>query len=473
LCDENGIMIWQDFAFAIYIGPNDEPYLNSIRHELTDNIKRLRNHPSIVLWCGNNETEVIWDMMEKRFFGLGEGTSFMPILTNLLKFIPVTPVKKETTENVLKAYDDVYYNIMPGILKQLDLNNRPYRPSSPCADWKKVISPTEGDMHYYIAYMDARFEEYYSVKARFFSEHGFQSFPDFNTVKKFTTREDWNYLSPVMQHHQRAMGGNQVLDKYMKMYYHYPKDFESYLYVSQVMQADVMQLSFETHRKSRPYTMGTLYWQLNDVWPVASWSSIDYLNNWKALHYQVKRSFAKVILAPVYYHDSFSLHLVSDSLKSFKANAEVRIFDFNGRELKKLSVPVSMEANSSRLIFEKTGKEMISGIDTTNAVCIVKLVQGKKVITTNYCYFAAAKNLNLPKASISRKITLNSNGYTIELMSDKYARYVFLSIDKKGFFSDNYFNLMPGEKKLITYTTDQKPENFEKELKVISLVDTY
>jgi beta-mannosidase len=473
LCDENGIMIWQDFAFAIYITPNDETFMNSIKHELTDNIKRLRNHPSIVLWCGNNETEIIWDMLEKRFFGLKEDASLMPALTNLLKLVPVTPVKKETTEAVLKAYDDIYRILMPETLKQLDLNKRPYRSSSPNGGWKEPLSTTQGDMHYYIAYMNARFEEYYSVKARFFSEHGFQSFPDFNTVKKFTTTEDWNYLSPVMQHHQRAMGGNQVLDKYMKMYYHYPKDFESYLYVSQVMQADVMQMSFETHRKSRPYTMGTLYWQLNDVWPVASWSSMDYLNNWKALHYQVKRSFANVILAPEYYHDSFSLYLISDSLKSLKANAEIRIMDFNGKELRKLNVPVSMEANSSKLILEKTGKEITAGIDTTNAVCIMRLTQGKKVLTTNYCYFAVAKNLNLPKAVITKKITPTSTGYTVELSSDKYARYVFLSIDKQGFFSDNYFNLMPEEKKTITFTTAQKPADFEKDLKVMSLVDTY
>jgi len=234
-----------------------------------------------------------------------------------------------------------------------------------------------------------------------------------------------------------------------------------------------MQLSFETHRKSRPYTMGTLYWQLNDVWPVASWSSMDYLNNWKALHYQVKRSFANVILAPEYYHNSFSLYLISDSLKSLKANAEIRIMDFNGKELRKINVPVSMEANSSRLIFEKTAKEMTAGIDTTNAVCVMKLTQGKKVLTTNYCYFAAAKNLNLPRAAITRKITPTSTGYTVELSSDKFARYVFLSIDKQGFFSDNYFNIMPGEKKTITFTTAQKPASFEKDLRIMSLVDTY
>jgi beta-mannosidase len=473
LCDQNGIMIWQDFAFAIVMGPNGEDYMNSIRHELTDNIKRLRNHPSIVLWCGNNETEMLWDLIVKSFFGLGSSGTEIPGLTSLLKMLPSTPVKKETTDMVLKAYDDLYYNLMPEVLKKLDLNNRPYRSSSPVGDWKVPSTTNMGDMHYYIAYMNARFEAYYSVKSRFFSEHGFQAYPDFNTVKKFSTIEDWNYLSPIMKHHQRASNGNQVLDKYMKMYYKYPKDFESYLYVSQVMQADVMRMSFETHRRERPFTMGTLYWQLNDVWPVASWSSMDYLNNWKALHYQVKRSFATTILAPVFYQDTFKLYLATDTLKKISGKAEIKIFDFNGKELKKLSIPVSMEANSSKLLLEKTSKDILSGIDSTNSVCIVKLIDGKKTITTNTCYFAAPKNLNLPKAHINTKLTETPDGYSIELSTDKFARYIFLSTGTEGFFTDNYFNLMPGEKKVISFKTKVKPVNFEKDLRIISLADTY
>lgn len=473
LCDEYGIMLWHDFDFAIYMGPADEPFMKSIAHELTDNIIRLRNHPSIVLWCGNNETELIWNMVVKRFFGLKGEPMMMSILSDLFKMIPITPVKQETTDNVLKSYSDLYYKLIPETLKKYDLNNRPYWPSSPCGGWQVPYSSTQGDMHYYIAYMNARFEEYYSVKSRFFSEHGFQSFPDFNTVKKFSTSEDWNYLSPVMQHHQRAMGGNQVLDKYMKMYYHYPKNFESYLYVSQVMQADVMRLSFETHRRSRPYTMGTLYWQLNDVWPVASWSSIDYLNNWKALHYQVKRSFANVILAPVYYNNSFKLYMVSDSLKNLNATAEMKIIDFDGKELKKITIPASIGANTSKLLYEKTAAEVVNGIDTTRAVCILNLKQGKKVLTTNYCYFAAPKNLNLPKVQIIKTVSEVTGGYKIELSADKYARYVFLSTENQGFFSDNYFNIVPGEKKTVVFKTDKKLSDFNSQLKIMSLSDTY
>jgi beta-mannosidase len=276
-----------------------------------------------------------------------------------------------------------------------------------------------------------------------------------------------------MQHHQRAQGGNQVLDKYMRMYYRYPKDFETYLYVSQLMQADVMKMSFETHRKSRPYTMGTLYWQLNDVWPVASWSSMDYMNHWKALHYQVKRSFADVILTPTWFRDTLSVHLVSDVLQPVNGILEVKITNLHGKEIKKFSQSVKMEGNSSKLLLTKTGKDLLAGIDTTDAVCIVSLRNGKTLVATNVCFFTANKNLNLPKTVISRKITPTGTGFSIELSTDVFARGVFLSTEGEGFFSDNYFDLLPGEKKIVTYTPEVKRVDFEAKLNIYSLADSY
>jgi beta-mannosidase len=473
LCDEYGIMVWQDFAFSINIVPDNDDDMISIRREVSDNVRRLRNHPSIVLWCGNNETEMIWDMLIKGFFGMKTEESDVEFISTLLKMIPKTQVKPETTKAVIKAYDNIFYGLIPDILSSEDLNNRPYRSSSPVGGWKIPSNPKSGDMHFYVAYVNAPFEIYYTYKARFFSEHGFQSFPDYNTVKKFTLPEDWNYLSPVMQHHQRAMGGNQVLDKYMRMYYQYPKDFETYLYVSQLMQADVMKMSFETHRKWRPYTMGTLYWQLNDVWPVASWSSIDYLNHWKALHYQVKRSFADVILAPAWFRDTLSIHLVSDIPGTVKGTLDVKITDLNGKELKKYTRNIRMEGNNSQLLMTRTGKEILTGIDTTNAVCITTLSNGSKVIAENHCFFTTNKNLKLQKNTLSTKINSSGEDYAIEVTSTAFARGVFLSTETEGSFSDNYFDLLPGQKKIVTFRPFKKTDGFDKKMKIISLADTY
>jgi len=474
LCDQYGIMVWQDFMFAIVFTPGHDDFLNNVKRELVDNISRLRNHPSIVLWCGNNETEVLWDLIYKRFFGIKSTLAETAGgISGWLNMIPQTPVKQETTEKVMKSYDDLFYKLIPEVLKEYDLNNRPYWPSSPIGGYKEPVNPFSGDFHYYIALSEAPFEDYYTSRSRFYSEHGIHSLPDFNTVKKFTESSDWDYLSPVMQYHNRAMGGNQLLDRYIKRYYRYPKDFESYLYVAQVMQADAMKIALESHRRSRPYTMGTLYWMLNDVWPAASWASLNYENHWKALHYQVRNSFRKILVVPQFNKDTFKLHIVSDSLKPFKATAEITIMNFDGKKLRDISLPVNVEANSSVMVLEKTAKEFLAGIDTANAVCKVRLLQNKKEITSNECLLAAPKNLNLPKANIERKIFPLKDGYSIELTTDKYARRVCLSTDHDGFFSDNYFDLTPGQVKKVHFKPEGEIIDFEKDLKVTSLRDSW
>lgn len=219
--------------------------------------------------------------------------------------------------------------------------------------------------------------------------------------------------------------------------------------------------------------MGTLYWMLNDVWPAASWASLNYENHWKALHYQVRNSFRKILVVPQFNKDTFKLHIVSDSLKPFKATAEITIMNFDGKKLRDISLPVNVEANSSVMVLEKTAKEFLAGIDTANAVCKVRLLQNKKEITSNECLLAAPKNLNLPKANIERKIFPLKDGYSIELTTDKYARRVCLSTDHDGFFSDNYFDLTPGQVKKVHFKPEGEIIDFEKDLKVTSLRDSW
>jgi beta-mannosidase len=200
---------------------------------------------------------------------------------------------------------------------------------------------------------------------------------------------------------------------------------------------------------------------------------MDYMNHWKALHYQVKRSFADVILTPTWFRDTLTIHLVSDVPKPVKGTLEVKIIDLNGKELKKFSQSVSMEGNTSRLLMSKPGKALLSGIDTTNAICLVKLYNGKQILTENHCFFTANKNLNLAKNTLSTHITPSGDSFAIEVTSTAFTRGVYLSTEGEGFFSDNYFDLMPGEKKTITYTPQTKITGLEGKLKVFSLADTY
>ncbi len=235
LCDRNGIMVWQDFAFAIYQMPDYPEFFESIKKELKDNIERLRNHPSLVLWSGNNETELIWEMLMKSFFGLPVENSGLGTLSNILKLLPKSDsINPNVTARVMKAYDDVFYGFIPEAIEKYDYNSHDYWPSSPMGGWKKPMTmstPQSGDMHFYIAVVNLPFSAYLETRSHFFSEHGFQAWPDKKIVYDFTSTSDRDKNSAVMKAHNKAMGGNALIDKYIAMSYRAPKDFDSYLYI--------------------------------------------------------------------------------------------------------------------------------------------------------------------------------------------------------------------------------------------------
>ena len=226
LCDENGILVWQDFMFACSMYPGDSVFLDNVKNELIDNIKRLRNHPSIALWCGNNENYIGWkDWRWKNKF------------------------KAEDTTQVWADYEAVFHKLMPEVLNTFDPGSN-YWPSSPKYGWGYPVN-MDGDSHYWgIWHAQEPFEELAKPIhiPRFMSEFGFQSCPDFNSVKKYTLPEDWSITSPVMKLHQKHRVGYPVIDKYMDWYYKKPKDFNAYLYVSQILQARGMGYGIEIHR---------------------------------------------------------------------------------------------------------------------------------------------------------------------------------------------------------------------------------
>jgi beta-mannosidase len=477
LCDRNGIMIWQDFAFAIYHTPDYPEFIESVRQELKDNIERLRNHPSLVAWCGNNETEVIWDLLLKAFFKLPVEGAGLGNLSNLLKLVPKSDsINPDVTARVMKAYDDLFYNIIPEAIQKYDNNSHDYWPSSPMGGWKKpmtITGPQSGDMHYYIAVVNQPFSAYLETRSHFFSEHGFQAWPNKQIVYNFTSATDRDKNSAVMKAHNKASGGNALLDKYIAMSYRAPKDFDSYIYVSQVLQAEGMKLALETHRRWMPFTMGSLFWQMNDVWPVASWSCLDFQNNPKPFYYTAKKAFDPVIVVPANHKNDFSVSVVSDKRESFNAKAEMKILDFNGKVLWSKNVSVSMPANTSKEWFKTKTSELVAKMDTTQIIFSVKLKNGDKLLASNVSYFSEPKNLNLPKPEITKSITENADGYLITLSSDKLAKDICLDTDLKGWFSDNCFDLLPGEKVTVIFKTKEKTNNFGEKLKLFSLTDSY
>ena len=436
LCDKNGIMVWQDFMFACSMYPGDDKMLASVKQEAIDNVIRLRNHPSIALWCGNNEMNAAWSYFSEHGWGWKEQYT------------------EAQREEIQKAYMDIFHKILPETVHQYT-DGDDYWPSSPQAGFEvekhAYYDNTGGDMHYWGVWHGLHpFEDFDKYKARFMSEYGFQSFPDFETVKKYTLPEDYDIESEVMAAHQRSGIGNLRIKQYMERDYKVPDDFEQFLYMSQVLQARGIKMAIEAHRRAMPYCMGSLYWQINDCWPVASWSSTDYYHKWKAVHYAAKRAYEPLIISSVIKNEDLNIYVVSDKLEDITGELKLSVIDFDGEYINDSTLSIKIEANSSSLIKSLNVKDLIGKANETNVVLNVKLLKGEEVLATNNVYPVKPKDQNLPEVNITKSIVDREGKLILQLTTDKLARDIYLNIpDKEVFFSDNYFDLLPGQKNQI------------------------
>ena len=270
ICDELGILVWQDFMFACASYELDEEFERNVTQEIIENVRRIRHHASLALWCGNNEMET--QTLDKTW----------------------KPSDKQKYD-----YIKLYEYIIPKILKEEDPTAF-YWPSSPSSggNYDNPWDENRGDVHYWdVWHGDKPFTEYRKFRFRYLSEFGFQSFPSLKTVESYTRPEDRNIFSRIMEMHQRNRAANGKILNYLSATYLYPKDFEHLLYASQLLQADAIRYGVEHFRRYRGRCMGAIVWQLNDIWPVASWASIDYYGRWKALHYAEKKMFAPLMLS--------------------------------------------------------------------------------------------------------------------------------------------------------------------------------
>lgn len=458
LCDKHGILVWHDFMFACAMYPGDDAFLENVRQEAIQNVKRLRNHPCIALWCGNNEIDAAWGYGTSGGWGWKERFS------------------AEIRAKIWNDYKKIFHTILPKVVEQYD-NQTCYWRSSPMSgpNQRAFYEATSGDIHYWGVWHGKQPFESFKLKiGRFMSEYGFQSFPEFKTVQAYTIPEDWDIRSEVMDAHQRSGKGNELIKTYMKRYYKIPKDFDSFLYMSQVLQAEAVKMAIETHRRKMPYCMGTLYWQLNDCWPVASWSSIDYYRRWKALHYFAKKAYNEILVSPTEDNGVLSIWIISDRLEPVDARLEMKLIDFSGKLLLQKEMAVTIDANSSQSFFENKTKEFLGGINKENVVLVVKVFEGQKILSTNQLYFVPAKDLDLPVPDITTTIKPIENGFAITLTTDRLAKNICLNSDDfEGFFSDNFFDLIPGETATVDLTTQKKVIEAKKELKIISVVDFF
>ena len=457
LCDEMGLLVWQDFMFACAMYPGNKHFLNNVKQEAIDNIKRLRNHTSLALWCGNNEVLTAWEN-----WGWKE--------------LEVKNQSKEIADTIFKAYDDVFHKILPETVSELDPATS-YWPSSPGSNFGKTQKMESGNAHFWWVWWGKKpFNSYNDSIPRFMAEFGFQSFPELNSVAKYTSPDDYDMYSDVMKSHQRSSIGNKTIEEYMVRDYNKPTNFEQLLYVSQLLQAYGVKTGIEAHRRNRHKCMGSLYWQLNDCWPVASWSGIDYYGKWKALHYTVKDAFKNYMISCEEKNDYYNIYIVSDSLKNLDSKLIIQLIDFHGNELFKWNKNLLVEANTSKSVFKISKNDILNISDLDACLLSFELFDLKdNIMADNIKYLLPFKDLDLPTPNLDYSITESDDSFIVKLKTDVLAKNIFLISNSKENFTNNFFDLLPNKSVEIEIKKDAGQDlfSFKKSFKIMTLDQTY
>jgi beta-mannosidase len=457
ICDELGIMVWQEFMFGGDMVPGDTAFQENVRQEAIDQIKRLRDHPSVVIWCGNNEVETSW-------YHWGDRKEFQQ------------SISPETRDRVWQDYVILFADILKSAVAQY-ADPVPYTPSSPSANFEEAPeSQHNGDMHYWqVWHAQAPASDYTLQFPRFMSEYGFQSFPEMRTIRAFAKPEDFNIHSTIMQAHQKNKGGNERILTYMLREYREPRDFAAFVYLSQVQQAEIIKIGAEHLRRQRPRTMGSLYWQLNDCWPVASWASIDYYGRWKALHYYARRFYDDVLISPFLHDDKVDVYVVSDKLQPFSGTIHMRLLDFSGNVLLDQTKDIQIAAQSSAIYLTAEKAALAAKADPRRSFLVFDLEMAGKRVSRNLVFLDVTHNLELPAAPrIETTVSKTGEDYTVTLQSSKLARNVYLSFgDLEVQTSDNYFDLLPAEPATIHLKSHATMEQLKAGLQTTSLTEAY
>jgi beta-mannosidase len=437
LCDEKGILVWQDFMFACAMPPGDSLYLDNVRKEAEYQVRRLRHHPCLALWCGNNENLVAWNN-----WGWKES------------------VPRKTSDKIWKDYEKIFYDLLPMTVLIYD-TPAPYWASTPSSIGNTMPDRKSGDEHDWTIWFAQKLFSNYGVNVpRFVSEYGLQSVPQISTIRSFSVEKDPGMNSPDILNRQRSlMGwirpgftGNEMILWYIDQYYGRPTSFEETIYLSQLTQALGLKTAIEQHRKDMPRCMGSLYWQLDDCWPTLSWASIDYYGNWKAAHYWVKKAFEKLLLVTDTVENNILVYAISDERQPVEARLAVRLIDFNGNELYRNEHEVVVQPNQSCLL-ERLDRKEFGKFREAASVLEIRLEKDGETIASSLFCFRLPKSLALLQPAIQFSIDKERNQFLIHLTTNIFAHAVKLQFDSiDGFFSDNFFDMIPGREYTISFT---------------------
>ena len=463
LCDSLGLMVWQDFMFACAMYPGDSSFLENVRLEAIDNYNRLKKHTSLVLWCGNNENLAAW----KRWGW--ESTA-------------VKDQTQKVADKIWHHYDTLFHHILPKVVYENHPehgfgrnNNWPdYWSSSPSAKEGVPESYKIGDTHYWGVWWGKEpFENYNTKISSFMSEYGFQSFPEYSTFKQFAKQKDEDIYSEVMKSHQRSSIGNATIEEYMSREFKAPKDFKSLLYLSQILQSDGIRTAIEAHRRNKRQCMGSLYWQLNDCWPGASWSSIDYYGKWKALHYNIKKAFSPVIISHEFKDSHLHVFVVSDLKKSLEGEVEIKLLNFNSEiPIKKWSQKIKIKSFKSFIVKSLPEEEFNGNKNDTYIKLILK--NNENIISSKNIFFLPVKELNILKPNLTYQLSVDSslNKLYVNVKTNYFAKGVYISSSSKLNFSENYFDLDANQEKMVSIDF-LSTENLDSLINSIKLTSTW
>ena len=465
LCDELGILLWHDLMFSCAVYPGDERFLGSVREELKHQIRRLRDHASIAMWCGDNEC-------------LGALGWFDETKDDESYYRKMLEARHAVSDEAVAAFDP----------------QRTFWPSSPCAgpgnyanNWK---NDSQGDMHNWTVWHEnASFDAYYGFRPRFCSEFGYQSFPSREVAETYCNTFQLNPTAPDFEWHQKNPGGNPRMLETMARYFRFPQGTDAMLYLSQVQQSIAMKTAIEGWRCQRPRCMGTLYWQLNDNWPVASWSSIEYGGKWKHLHYQARRFYAPVDVVCVpggdrsgatmvdgggnavktgTSVDAAAVKLLNDTDRIVDATVVAEFWSFDGRVLKRVEADVMLPPDG----VTDWGHGVLRKSDVDEPAFLVVTLKAQGIRVCNDWMFGYYKEFDLADANV----TAAFDGFRVTLSTDRPAFFVWADVRGiRGEFSDNSFTLLPGRPVEIRFTPKSgvSPDEFRKLFSVTHLRLTY
>jgi beta-mannosidase len=456
-CDEYGLLVWQDFMFSCSLHPANEAFLDTVEAEVRYQVRRLANHPSIAVWCANNENE---EAAQNWF------------------------VEHDHHEDHLDDYAALYEETVGPACREED-PSRTYWPGSPSSgpdELEPYVFET-GDIHYWDVWHQGQpFEDYLTTNPRFVSEFGYQSFPSTDSLRTVLDEADFNPTSPMMEHHQRNPGGNTTILRRMADYFRFPFDFDDFVYLSQLLQAEAMSTAIEHWRRRKPTTMGALYWQLNDLWPVASWSSIEYDGKWKAQQYAARRQFAPVLLS---FHPSFegrdgvanaqaedaddvdwgdvtaqTLWVTSDETEPLTGDVALEVLTFDGEVVHEETVAVDIDAHESVELTTVDRADLPEGVDSSDVMVRAAFEDGPAdegdggaaAAAPDFypatAFFADYKRLDLPETDLDVEI----DGADVTVAAETAALFVELDPGTmSGAFSDDYVHLAPGEERTFTF----------------------